>query len=153
MTGREIGNLMYLTTTDRYGDAILVPSADALNVILRDIYGDEADTIRAASYPDRLINQDGDTVAIDLSPFGSVNHDGTTYCLSEQAEQTNRLFDGGWNDAEDGTGYTDEWGAIAYDADGTRYRVTWQFEVTKGDEPEADALPWDDDHVVSVERR
>lgn len=81
--------------------------------------------------------------------FGKVGFDGVEYALIEQASQTNRVFSGWFGDVSTGEEYTDEWCANAIREDGETAVVYWQFDVTKGSEPEAEDLDWDDVHHVA----
>jgi hypothetical protein len=64
---------------------------------------------------------------------------------------SNRLFDGGYQGAQWGEEYTTEFVADAIDEDGYQYSVYWQFQTTKGEEPEdLSNYPWDDEHVSRV---
>lgn len=82
--------------------------------------------------------------------YGEYEFNGNAYALTSYAERTNRLFPGWWGDAEEGEEYVDEWGASAIDEAGEEYEVVFQFDRVKGDEEEADGLPWDDEHIVQV---
>lgn len=87
-----------------------------------------------------------------MSEFGTITYEGNSYELTDNCFLTNRLFDGWWGDAEEGEEYTSEWEAPARDETGNIYRVTWQFEAIKGEEPEDDGWPWEnDEHIINVE--
>lgn len=82
---------------------------------------------------------------------GEVHHDGQLYDLVEDATPTNRAFPGGWGDASEGEFYTAEYGAAAVDQEGKPVKVVWQFDETKGREPEDESnYPWDDEHISNV---
>lgn len=84
--------------------------------------------------------------------YGKVFWMGNVYHVYDRAELTNRVFHGWFGDAEEGESYTTEYVAHAYDSRGTEYRVYWQFDVVRGEEPEDEGdYPWDDEHVSSVE--
>lgn len=84
--------------------------------------------------------------------FGSVTFQGRKYVLAEAATFTNRVFPGWWGDAsDDEPDYTAEYGAAAIDENGAPYKVIWQFDAVKGEEPEDEGnWPWDDGHITSV---
>jgi|WetSurMetagenome_2_1015567.scaffolds.fasta_scaffold876547_2 hypothetical protein len=83
--------------------------------------------------------------------FGYVEFGGKKYILTDQASQSNRLFDGSWSNAEEGEIYTDEWKANALDEDENTFEVFWQWSMVKGQEPEdASNLPFDDENIVEV---
>lgn len=81
--------------------------------------------------------------------FGTVVFEGTEYTLTDQADYTNRVYPGWWGDAQEGEEYTVEFGCPAVDEAGNIYRVTWQFEVVKGEEPLPEDHEWAD--VAAVE--
>lgn len=84
--------------------------------------------------------------------FGKVLYGGNVYHLSEEASLTNRVFHGWFGDADDGETYTTEYSASAFDSEGAPYRVYWQFDVIKGQEPEDEGdYPWTDEHISAVE--
>lgn len=84
--------------------------------------------------------------------FGEVEFDGKKYALIQQAYQSNRVFHGWFGDAGDGETYTDEWEASAIDKDGNEYKVSWQWDMVKGEEPEDGSnYPWFDENIVAVE--
>lgn len=76
--------------------------------------------------------------------FGTVAHEGNVYWLTQHPDYSNRPFGGWWGDAQEGESYTAEFEADAVDGAGDVYRVRWQFEVVKGEEPELDSLDWDE---------
>lgn len=84
------------------------------------------------------------TFASFVEKFGSVEFGGKKYALMAQAEFTNRLFAGGFQDAETGEEYTTEYSAPAMREDGEEYVVRWQFDVIKGEEPADEDHDWDD---------
>lgn len=81
--------------------------------------------------------------------FGTVVFDGNEYTLTAQADYTNRVFPGWFGDAEEGDSYITEFSCPAVDAAGNIYEVTWQFNVTKGEELLPENHEWSD--VASVE--
>ena len=87
---------------------------------------------------------DATTFASFVEKFGSVEFSGKKYALMAQAEFTNRLFAGGFQDAETGEEYTTEYSAPAMGEDGYEYFVRWQFDVIKGEEPSDEDHDWDD---------
>lgn len=64
--------------------------------------------------------------------------------------RTNSVFPGWFGDAEDGDEYWDQWKADGH-YNGSDYRLIFSFRVTKGAEPQDDDLPWDEDHIESIE--
>lgn len=82
--------------------------------------------------------------------FGTVVFNGKSYWLTEQADFSNRQFPGSWFDAQEGETYMTEFSATAVDGAGDGFEVYWQFETIKGEEPELDVYPWDEDHIVRV---
>ena len=80
--------------------------------------------------------------------FGAVTFKGVEYAILAQAEFTNRVFDGGYQDAETGEEYTTEYSAPAVGEDGYEYVVRWQFDVVKGEEPADEDHDWNDVHTV-----
>ena len=79
---------------------------------------------------------------------GTVEFAGKTYALIDQAELTNRLFCGGWHDANDGQEYIAEYSAAAMGEDGYEYVVTWRFDVIKGCEPDSSDFNWNNVYNV-----
>lgn len=76
---------------------------------------------------------------------------GKTYKVIEDATFSNCVFPGWWGDAEVGETYTAQFWANAEGPDGEDYRVTWEFPVVKGEEPEdAGEYPFTDSNIVSV---
>lgn len=62
---------------------------------------------------------------------------------------SNRVFPGWDGDVKDGEEYHSEWIDYARDSEGNEYKITWQFPVIKGCEPEDDGeWPWDDDQYI-----
>lgn len=85
------------------------------------------------------------------SEYGTINFNGRTYELTNQAELTNRVFPGWWGDVEDGEDYVSEWSASGVDAEGEPVTVVWQFPAVRGEEPEdGGAWPWGDEYVTTV---
>jgi hypothetical protein len=88
--------------------------------------------------PDNWI-EDGKLQAIEIEVDDSLT------------SRTNALITGGFQDAKNGEQFWDQWQADGTH-DGSNYRLIFEFRVTKGDQPEDDELPWDEDHIYSVER-
>lgn len=83
--------------------------------------------------------------------YGTVTHNGRTITLTEQATLTNRVFTGWWGEAQEGKSYTVEYSARGKDTEGNEYRVYWQFDAVKGDEPEDESnYPWKDSDISRV---
>ena len=80
--------------------------------------------------------------------YGTVNYEGQTITLTQDAYQTSRLFDGCFQNAEMGEAYIDEWRAEGVDNQGNEVVVTWHFEQVKGQEMEAEFLPWEDEKSI-----
>ena len=110
-------------------------------------YKDEADMAARLEQGSEL-EANETTFASFSEKFGTVEFGGKEYALMAQAEFTNRLFAGGFQDAETGEEYTTEYSAPALGDDGYEYVVTWQFDVIKGDEPADEDHDWDDVHAV-----
>lgn len=91
-------------------------------------------------------------IAEMANDLGVVTFEGKTFRLMEVATLTNRVFHGWWGDAsESEPEYTSEYGAAAEDDAGDPYKVIWQFDAVKGEEPEDEGnWPWDDGHITSV---
>ncbi len=80
------------------------------------------------------------------------NYNGMKLFVDDNASPSCRVFTGWWGDAEDGEAYTDEWSVDATSEDGSNWKIYWQFEQIRGQEPEeADALPFDDEHIDRIE--
>ena len=81
-----------------------------------------------------------------------VTFEGKTYRVNGSlAYQTNRVFFGWHNDVEQGETYIDEWAEDGEDMSGIPVRVTWQWEMVKGEEPEDGGdYPWCDENIVEV---
>ena len=110
-------------------------------------YKNEADMVERLEQSSKLNASeisDATTFANFSEKFGSVEFGGKKYALMAQAEFTNRLFAGGFQDAETGEEYTTEYSARAMGEDGYEYFVRWQFDVVKGDEPADEDHDWDD---------
>lgn len=107
---------------------------------------------------DRMYQQETQTMSNETinygeldRKYGTVNFEGKTYWLAAVADFSNNVFPGGYQGAEEGDAYTTEFSCPAYDADGDEYRVCWQFETVKGEEPgDLSNYPWDDEHIVEV---
>lgn len=85
--------------------------------------------------PDNWI-EDGKLEAIELNS-------------DDECAPTNRVFPGWWGDAlQDGDDYWSEWACRATDSDGNEYQIVWQFPAVKGQEPEDDEWPWDDESYI-----
>lgn len=61
---------------------------------------------------------------------------------------TNRVFTFWHGDADCGEKYFSEWACEAEDEDGERYEIVWRFPAVKGEEPEDDGWPWDDESFI-----
>ena len=72
--------------------------------------------------------------------------------VTQEAYASNRLFFGCFSNAEEGEEYTTEWILRGRDADGERWEVTYHFTETKGEESDADGLPWGDEFIVKIEQ-
>lgn len=75
---------------------------------------------------------------------GEVNFSDSEYALIGPAQRTNSMFPGWFGDASEGETYVDQWSAPAMGRDGEEYVIRWEFDVTKGAEPEDDSHDWDD---------
>jgi len=76
--------------------------------------------------------------------FGTVEFDNIEYTLLEDADYSNRLFYGGFNDADWGEEYIVEFCARAIGPKRKKVMVYWQFPAIKGGEPEDEGgYPWD----------
>jgi len=92
--------------------------------------------------------------------FGTIEHNGKTIILDEQAVQTSRLMNEYGNDLQyqgDGETYMDEWVARGHTESGEKMRVYWHFEIAREDvekegayanDTEAENYDWDDVHCV-----
>lgn len=111
-----------------------------------DYTGEEYGRVRYTVHPD------GNYAVLDRE-YGTVTYDGQVYVLQGQAYLSDRVFPGGWHDAEEGEEYTTEYYADAVDPDGNDYIVVWQFDTVKGEEPEDEEnYDWSDDNIVEVRR-
>lgn len=81
--------------------------------------------------------------------FGTIEHEGKTYTLTQVADYSNRVFPGWYGDAQEGEEYVTEFSAKALDDDGNEYWVYWMFDTVKGEEP-ADNGNWPWDEVARV---
>ena len=83
--------------------------------------------------------------------FGIVAYEGVEYTLAQEAEYSNRLFPGGWGDAQEDEPYLAEFSAKAYDAQGNEVWIYWQFDTIKGREPaDLGNYPWDNEHIMRI---
>lgn len=83
--------------------------------------------------------------------FGTVQCNGETIRLAEEASPSARAFARCFNDAADGESYIAEWQARGTRPNGERVMVYWQFEQVKGQEQEPDTLDWDaPDRIVEL---
>jgi hypothetical protein len=92
--------------------------------------------------------------------FGTIEHNGKTITLAEQAYPTSRLMNEYGSDLQyqgDGDTYMDEWAASGYTENGEKVKVIWHFKIAReGIESEgaysSETLPedydWDDVHSV-----
>lgn len=76
---------------------------------------------------------------------------GKTITTDDECFLTNRVFPGWWGDAKEGESYISEWACNATDESGEPCRVIYQFPAVKGEEPDDDGWPWEDERYVSVE--
>lgn len=74
---------------------------------------------------------------------------GKTY-NADDAELTNRVFDGSYQDVEPGEQYTVEYAALATDENGVECQIFWQFDDVKGQERQADEYEWHDEECVTI---
>lgn len=81
--------------------------------------------------------------------FGTIEHEGKTYTLAQEADYSNRVFPGWYGDAQEGEEYVTEFSAKALDDDGNEYWVYWMFDTIKGEEP-ADNGNWPWGEVARV---
>ena len=88
------------------------------------------------------------TFASFTEKFGAIEFGGKKYALMAQAEFTNRLFAGCFQDAETFDEYTTEYSAPAMGKDGNEYDFRWQFDVIKAEEPADEDHDWDNVHNV-----
>lgn len=84
--------------------------------------------------------------------FGSYDFEGKTYYAARQMELTNRLFDGCYNDAEEGEEYISEYSAPGYDENGNPVEIFMTFTQVKGEEIDPENLNWfqDSDRVEAL---
>lgn len=61
---------------------------------------------------------------------------------------TSRVFTFWQGDADYGEKYFSEWARYAEDGEGNRYKIVWMFETIKGEEPEDDDWPWEDESLI-----
>lgn len=92
-----------------------------------------------------------DAAQIVYSDFGAVEIEGLPVQISSQPSLTNRVFSGWWGDAADGDSYLAEYQADGITQNGEQVKVTWRFDVTKGDEPEDESdYPWEDEQHITI---
>ncbi len=80
--------------------------------------------------------------------FGTIEHDGKTIILDEQAVQTSRLMNEYGSDLQyqgDGESYMDEWAARGHTVSGKEVRVRWHFEIAREGVEKKGAYPYDTD--------
>jgi len=78
-----------------------------------------------------------------------VEYDGKQYAMTRQAELSNRVFPGWFGDADEGGNYTAEYSAPAVGTDGRDYKIIWQFDEVRGEEPDDGSnYDWYDIHDV-----
>ncbi|MDR1685203.1 MAG: hypothetical protein LBR82_01975 [Desulfovibrio sp.] len=75
--------------------------------------------------------------------------DGRVLTVTRHAELTNRVFPGWFGDVKDGEEYVSEWDILAVDADGEEYRIIYQYDLVKGEEPLPEDLDWDDTAMIT----
>lgn len=78
---------------------------------------------------------DGKLVAIELRS-------------DDECFPTNRVFPGWYGDASEGEAYQSEWSCYAVDEDDALYEIVWIFPAVKGEEPEDDGWPWEDESFI-----
>lgn len=61
---------------------------------------------------------------------------------------TNLIFPGWWGDAEVGEAYRSEWACYGENEANDRYKIVWRFPAVKGQEPDDDEWPWDDELFI-----
>lgn len=76
-----------------------------------------------------------------------------TFWLTDRAELSNSVFDGWFGDAQEGESYIAEYCSPAIDMHGDHYKICWQFEAVKGEEPEPDTYPFDNDHISHIHQQ
>lgn len=91
-----------------------------------------------------ITTEDGEEINLAAleCEFGSYHFEGKTYYAARQMELTNRLFDGCYNDAEDGDEYISEYSAPGYDETGTPVEIFMAFPQVKGEEVDPENLNW-----------
>lgn len=101
-----------------------------------------------------IITEDGEEINLTALEFefGSYEFEGQTYYAACQMELTNRLFDGCYNDAEDGDEYTEEYSALGYDENGNPVEIFMAFPQVKGEEVDPENLNWSQD-AARIEAR
>lgn len=104
---------------------------------------------------DKIITtEDGEEINLTAleCEFGSYDFEGKTYYAARQMELTNRLFDGCYNDAEEGEEYISEYSAPGYDENGNPVEIFMTFTQVKGEEIDPENLNWfqDSDRVEAL---
>lgn len=101
-----------------------------------------------------ITTEDGEEINLTAleCEFGSYEFEGQTYYAACQMELTNRLFDGCYNDAEDGDEYTEEYSAPGYDENGNPVEIFMAFPQVKGEEVAPENLNWSQD-AARIEAR
>ena len=72
--------------------------------------------------------------------------------VTHEAYPSSRLFSGCFTEAEEGEEYISEWILRGRDAVGEEWEVTYHFTETKGEESDADCLPWEDGFILKIEQ-
>lgn len=80
--------------------------------------------------------------------FGTVTFKGQTFALTDEASETNRVFQGWFGDVADGEEYVQEWSAAGIDTDENEVVIRWNFTQIRGAETAADELDWQDVYEV-----
>lgn len=75
---------------------------------------------------------------------------GKKYAVTREAEYSNRVFPGSFNDADDDGNHIAEYRAPAIGTDGCDYWVVWQFDENKNDELSTDEYGHDWDNITDV---
>lgn len=68
---------------------------------------------------------------------------------NDEYSLSNREFPGWFGDASEGEKYYSEWVCCAKDEYDNSYEIYWTFPTVKGEEPEDDEWPWEDESFIS----
>lgn len=130
------------------------PAVEAIEEVVTPAAEETKEEEKEESEDKIITTEDGEEINLTAleCEFGSYDFEGKTYYAARQMELTNRLFDGCYNDAEEGEEYISEYSAPGYDENGNPVEIFMTFTQVKGEEIDPENLNWfqDSDRVEAL---